>query len=380
MNQPGNEQRRLRRLARKSGPATPVYYLVSFTLVVVLDILLGSAYTVWLDGAPSRYASSPIYHHDLIENFSDPEHRYFTNSLGMRDASCREVHPAVAGERRLLFIGDSGTEAAALPYEETFAGRVSSALKGRGVEVLNAAMFSYSPVIYLNKLQYLLNVRRVEIHEVAVFLDISDIGDEAEVYEIRDGVVAIREGGPEAMGLTTEGWNRTWAALERHSVAARLLFLAVGRSGKWVTWAEHHPRTWTPERDPVMWRRVAWTIDPALLESVGRPGLELARQHLSELAQVLRERGIRMTLVVYPWPLQIDHRDLESVQVVFWREWAEAEGVDFLNLFPLFIDDQPPGQAYEKYFTPRDFHWNALGHRMVAEAFLQFRERHSAAR
>src|SRR5882757_4373215 len=57
----------------------------------------------------------PMYTHTFKPNFDGYDvwggsrYRFFTNSLGFRDASARSI-PLVADRKRIVFIGDSFTE------------------------------------------------------------------------------------------------------------------------------------------------------------------------------------------------------------------------------------------------------------------------------
>ena len=70
-----------------------------------------------------------------------------------------------------------------LDYEKTFVGLISNALK-KNYNVLNAGVTSYSPIIYWKKVEYLINIARLEFDELIVYLDLSDIQDEASIYKL----------------------------------------------------------------------------------------------------------------------------------------------------------------------------------------------------
>jgi hypothetical protein len=74
-----------------------------------------------------------------------------------------------------------------------------------------------------------------------------------------------------------------------------------------------------------------------MYEEYGMVGLEKSKEHLSSLASLLKNHGIKLTLAVYPWPDQIINHDLHSRHVAFWKAWAIENKVDFLNYFPDFI-------------------------------------------
>jgi hypothetical protein len=126
----------------------------------------------------------PVYSHSFAANFDGDDlwggHRYHirTNALGFKDAVNRDV-PLRSDRRRILFIGDSFTEGVALPYEQTFVGRFAAAFPD--VDVLNAGVSSYAPSVYFMKLKSLLDAG-LQFDEVIVYVDISDIQDEAIYY------------------------------------------------------------------------------------------------------------------------------------------------------------------------------------------------------
>ena len=126
----------------------------------------------------------PRYHHDLRKMSTFPSkwggvtYVTTTNSLGFKDRAKRRVSlSAAAGKKRILLMGDSFTEGVGYPYEKTFAGLLEERL-GTGYEILNAAVQSYSPMLYYRKVRYLLEKVGLEFDELYVFIDISDAQDE----------------------------------------------------------------------------------------------------------------------------------------------------------------------------------------------------------
>ena len=70
-------------------------------------------------------------------------------------------------------LGDSFLFGVGYDYPLTFAAIFSDAMARAGVEVLNAGVVSYSPIIHVRKLEHLLTGVGLEVDEVVVFLDIS---------------------------------------------------------------------------------------------------------------------------------------------------------------------------------------------------------------
>ncbi|MCW8140657.1 MAG: hypothetical protein KIT58_17290 [Planctomycetota bacterium] len=289
-------------------------------------------------------------HHAFVPGASVPDARwgsltfpFHVNSLGFRDTAPREVAPVTSG-RRVVFLGDSFTEGLGVRAEDTFVGKIAEAAGAHGVEVLNAGCSSYAPSIYLASARRML-ARGLRFERLVVCIDISDIDDEAHYYATNPEGRVVR---PKREGLARLG---NW--LRKHSLVYQVA--AFG---------------WSGSPPQVGQARGRWTIDEALLAAWGRAGLAQATARMTDLAALLREHGVALTVVVYPWPDQIVARDLDSLQVRHWRAWAEEHGARFVDLFGEFITDEPAEAVLAECFIPGDVHWNEAGHARIARGFL----------
>ena len=142
----------------EAHPKTTLFAFVLFSLLLV-DFLSAEFFI------PTNYNSyrcpSAWYHHDLLPMQSaksiwgQKEYKVFTNSLGFKDASCREVSlKSQKNKRRIVLMGDSFTEGIGMDWEDSFAGILSK--NNPDKEFLNAAVVSYSPKLYYLKTKYLL--------------------------------------------------------------------------------------------------------------------------------------------------------------------------------------------------------------------------------
>lgn len=295
-----------------------------------------------------------VYHHDLrpsktttdLAMWGRRNYALHTNSLGFKDASARDI-PLQRDGKRIVLIGDSFTEGVGVEFPLTFAGLLSRRWRDLDIEVLNAGVVTYSPAIYWKKCQYLIEKVGLRFDRLVVCLDVSDIYDDANYYEVVADRVVRR----------VEGFDETVKQfIHSNTIVINGLrdLVRVARSGP-------------PGPQQVLdIPRSAWTRDEHLWESYGRRGIECADRHLDHLFKLLRTHRIAMTLVVYPWPDQILHRERECVQVTHWREWCAKRGVDFIDAFPTFLDAGPAKQVLKDYFIPGDVHWNERGHKLMA--------------
>jgi hypothetical protein len=106
-------------------------------------------------------------------------------------------------------VGDSFTEGVGVPYEETFVG-LGSAFPN--LDVLNAGVSDYGPSVYYLKTKYLLDLG-LQVNEIIVYVDISDVADEAVSYRF-DANGNLHEGlnDPACPSPEGAGWNSPWWA------------------------------------------------------------------------------------------------------------------------------------------------------------------------
>ena len=349
--------------------------LIVVFVVLVSDFALTGLYHMQKYGTIHKFAdrrmlreASPIFHHTLKANGQQAEQKWghlssplYTNSLGFKDREIRRVSLASLNYR-FLFIGDSFTEGIGFEYEKTFVGLTDSALTTNHIEVLNAAVSSYSPVIYFKKVEYLLETVGLDFDHLIVFLDISDIEDEVRRYKMEDGRV---------VGLMSQTSKVKDFIYEYTGLMKNILTL--GRNIQKMMGPTHDDlRSEEERRYGTNQEKSLWTIDEKAFDEYGRDGLEKAQQHMDLLYQLLQRHKKEMTIAVYPWPDQIAHKDLNSRQVTFWQDWANKHSVAFFNFFPIFISpDADPQEVLSQNFIEGDVHWNEKGHEMIAQELLK---------
>ena len=164
----------------------PLLFTISVALFAVLAEL--GLRLFWTPAFISNYyMRDETYHHRArpkaigVQFLEDGTRIWIaTNSLGLRD---REYGPKEKGALRILVLGDSYTEAATSPLEQTstklLEQRLQQYLAGsrRRIEVINAGQISYSPL-----LEYLLLKNKLiglEPDLVLLNLDMTDVQDDA---------------------------------------------------------------------------------------------------------------------------------------------------------------------------------------------------------
>jgi len=375
-------------LQRRQSKIKLALFLVSLAFSAVAFIVFDYLYTAAIQrSAASRLVKTcrvldPVCHHALkpncaaIENWGTDRYDFFTNNLGFRDDRIREV-PRVDPRPRILMLGDSFSEGP-LAWHRTYVGRIAARFPQ--YDFLNGGVGLYSPSNFLNVTQMVL-AKGVDIDEVIVFIDMSNVQDEAALYRDIDASGSVTK-------IEQERWIVPWYAIWRFHIAKHLLLIdSIFNFFERVLVGHGHYYLEMNLVGNVFDReRAAWTyrkvneIDPypagyAPLGVEGGIAKEKAKMNL--LWQELATRSIAISIVVFPWPEQIAHDTKDSRQVRIWRDWCEGKCKRFISLFPAFLavkehcPRSQPGCWYEDLFFFGDVHYNAAGNALVADAVIK---------
>lgn len=347
--------------------------------VLVLDVFLTNIYNYRKKQTQREIIiDHPVYHLTFKKNSNNSGSYYgnqytlFTNSLGFKDKSSRKVQ-LKSQNHRILFIGDSFTEGQMLNYEDTFVGLIDLALGKKNIEVLNSSNVSYSPIIYWRKIKYLIENVGLQFNEVVVFIDISDVKEESQMYELSDDMsvklkTETRLYRPPRTKLTK---LKNFIFLNTTIIYSTLNFIhdslgfneEVEQSNSWSQFISSKN-----DLDK-------WTIDNDVYSAYGKEGIVLMKKYMNKLLKLLRDNKIDLTIAVYPWPSQIWYEDLNSIQVDIWKKWSKKNNVKFINYFPNFvvkgIDNVEKNKIFKKYYIPRNVHFNKEGNRIIANKFIE---------
>lgn len=330
-----------------------------FMMLVIFclcDLSLGTLYIRPIPGKQDAY-----YHHDLKKCFSKKEtfrkktYDFYTNSLGFKDNSKREVS-LKSNKYRILFIGDSFTEGVLVPYDKTFVGIIDAQLGRKDFEILNAAVVSYSPKLYYLKVKYLIEEKKLHFDELYVYIDISDIQDELQYESF----------------ISSKSWLKLWIIEIKTFLRQHSLIYNIIRDLNQEIAPPSLILKVLYKTSKQMYKEIGvWTNNPEVFKKYGQRGLDLAKKNMNLLYELCKKHGIKMTIAVYPWECQIRLRELSCMQVEIWKEFCDSRKISFINYFPDFITDEKPKEVINKYFIKNEFHWNEAGHALIAQKWTR---------
>ena len=316
--------------------------------------------------------SHPVYHHtfeaniDVVQdNGKFGKSKIFTNSLGFRDKEVRKIK-LNKDKHRIVFIGDSFTEGVLLNYENTFVGIIDKELSNYNIETLNAGVTSYNPSIYYTKTKYFID-KKFQFDELVVFIDISDVQDEALDYKIENSIVKLRKKKKPKKNIIDFLKKNFFVT---YSIANFIHDTFVPTVNKEDISYDEFIKFIVSDK----YKTDKWTIDKDLFKKY-EIGLERNLKHMKLLKKLCDDNNIKMTIAVYPWFSQIYHDDLDSLHVKIWSDFSKKNNINFINYFPYFfkknLNLEERIKIIKKYYIPFDIHFNSKGNERIAEVFLQ---------
>jgi len=308
-------------------------------LFIALDFIVGSLVLPPIYNIPNF-----LYHHDLSRNFEGKElwgnvrYKIITNSLGFKDNRKRLIE-LVTAKYRILFIGDSFTEGVGYSYDDTYVGIIDKELGRENFEILNAGVVTYSPKLYYEKIKYLVEKKGLKFDELYVYLDISDMTDDAKYENLvpyKNKLISFLIG--------------SHCFLKRHLITYRVYNSILYRSRILYRLFEDKQGAAIPDGD----NKYVYS-----------------ERNMNKLYDLCKANRIEMNIAVYPYPAQVREGITENEYVRFWKNFCADRNINFINYYPDFINEGKPDIVIDKYFLANDPHWNNQGQKKIAYKWLK---------
>lgn len=334
---------------------------------VIYDLATGS---LSYDRAPDLGLGvrSWTIHHEMKPGYDIPPVR--TNSFGLR--SPEVAVPKPAGTTRILLLGDSFTFGFKSAEQDAFARRLETRLRSeypaRSLEVVNAGVLSYCPL--LEYLQYRDHLHVLEADLVVLNFDMSDVQDHLEYSR---STVRASDGTPlfvsepslqRAPSSMPDLLSFQWLA--RHYRAARRRFESSTEGVPFVRDEDRY--IWALDNGPEMDAEVQSTLAP-----------------IDALARLLRHHNIPLLLATYPQPWQVaaDATPLGPIRTQYaigmntvhlndrafrkLETFAGDHGIKFVNATETFRKADNPAAL----FLQDDFHFSPRGNDLYAQVLAR---------
>ena len=322
---------------------------------VVFDLVAGA---LLLPRLPPKGLADPVIHHRLIPSsvseYRDPEFSYdqHVNSLGLRGPEVSRAKPA--GDYRILVLGDSFALGVGVADDESFAALLPTRLRavdGRRVQVLNAGVSSYAPI--LSYLQLTTELGDLGADLVVLALDVSDLLQE-HVY--RQVASFDSQGLPVSVAASTAPGKpslriREW--LFEHTYLTRLGLFLQRPAPELLAHTLANDATDRTQQ----WDAVFASID-ALRNAAVRIGADFVMTVHPWGHQVDDQEWIPGRWKFIPRDAEVSDRSLETI-----RARAATLNINLVDTVPAFREYSGDEQLYFSL----DMHFTTTGHRLFAD-------------
>ena len=337
-------------------------FLISIILLLAVDFFFG---TYLLKLTPKKINPTKnhnIYDHDLKQNFKAifewaPGETYFfcTDKNSFR-TFCNDQENN-SKEYDIAFIGDSFTEGVGLDYKNTFVGKITKELDD--LKIANLGVVSYSPSIYFSKLKYLID-NGYRFKKVVIYFDISDIYDDNNKYRLVDNKIYRKKS--VILSKIQKNLKSAFPFLAYSTKAIKNdFFTKIFKKQKVVNTCNY--LDYCHEKS-------SWTFNDKYFK---KKHIEKSLNYLEMTYEFLKEKNIKMSLGVYPWPAQIMHDEENSKVVKLMQKFCLNKCEYFFNNFPNFFKELKNNKRetiVSKYYIKNDVHYNSLGNQKLFENFM----------
>lgn len=354
-------------------------FLITFLFTLIIDFFFGKKILeitdkFWIKTefyGKIKRINHDIYHHGLkanvkMENVKGFEgyYTFCTDNHGFR-YKCD--HTERGKNFDYAFMGDSFTEGSSVSYEESFVGIFEKTTEKR---VANLGVVSYAPKIYLSKLNYYLE-KGYTFNHVIIPIDISDLYDDDVSYRLKKNYVVEDN--------FERGEKLKIRRFLRKNFPFTNFYLFVIKNLNEVGYNPDNISAEKPtfHKDALLKSKWTYSTDNIIdgywssVESAQKEMIET----MSKLYELLSKKNIPLSIVVYPWPQQLENDDKNSKQVLMWRKFCEKKCENFIDLFPFFFKEKEKNgflATYKKYYWWNDIHFNNEGNKEVAKEILKY--------
>ncbi len=285
--------------------------------------------------------------------------RLCTDSHGFRSDCSKQYSDNKSFD--IAFIGDSFTEPVGLEYEKSFVGIIANSLKNK--KIVNLASPSYSTSIYFAKINHLIK-EGFKFKEIIVFIDVSDLVDDALCYKLENEKVIRRN--------TYETCLKSQPDQKKFEVFFRENFYLSKEIFKFLNINSFN---FVPAH-VINNLRSSWTYnyDKDRLKYSYDEMSELMFKNMNNLYNLLASNDIDLSVAVYPWPGTLYNDQSNNLHFAMWKKFCEGKCKNFYDfMYPFFElkKTNTNNVIYKTFYFKNDVHFNSQGNKIIADFFLK---------
>ena len=288
-------------------------------------------------------------------------------------------------KKNILFIGDSFSDGVGLKFEDSYVGLISEKIKknNQDIEILNAAVQSYSPAIYLSKIYHLLERESIPITDIIIMVSGGDFHDDYFRYiDVDKNYIVIHE----------DQTNKYLIKLINFYKSQTLLYQFISR----VTPIKKIPilikSTFFNDQqnlDKIEKNKISneeilnmnflknkdfqYFYDDKIFNEWGKTAILKSINFLKRTIEITSKKNIKVTILYAKEPNLILKKPNQKVLNFILAEFKKLEQNN-VNFYYINKYDSKYEDKFEKYknlFYINDNHWNKKGNKLVSEEIFE---------
>ena len=312
-----------------------------------------------------------------------------TNDLGFRDD---DILPLDRDKLYSIVIGDSFVEGVGLEYKDTIVGILNQNLESDSFKFLNAGVASYSSYIYLKKIKQIINENNdLNIKDVIVFLDKSDISDD-EAYLNKP--LFFKNKYPKGKFIFQRKVDfykdlkdlSFWRFYTKQTVSGKIIKVITDKIENFFSnlkkrvliskklnknFFEVNNLEIKAIKSVNSTQRITNWYKNELWEKRGKKNIQFALDNIQELKIFLNKKNVNLIVVLYPWPFEIDDKEIREKYLEFIVPSLDEINVNKLVIYQDFLKGNIYENISENYLY-NDIHFNKNGNKIITNNLISF--------
>jgi len=330
-------------------------------------------------GTSRNYSLKSVkFHHEIAPNINVYEHwgknkyKVITNQLGMRIGN-NESYNIKSLKENIGFLGDSFVYGSGIDYENHFISLINK--NNKNYNYLNLGYVSYSPSIYYKKLKFLIEKKNINFKKIFIFVDHSDVQDEALFYREDDEGNIVRK-----WLSDNEIKKRNKKYIFKNYFKQNSFIFKFYENLNSPTISKKSKNCITDNsnknyKNYIDINRFGYGYNKDLTEEKWvKKGNKKIKYYLEKINKLSKENDFKIYIIYYPSALEvIDNINYNlSKHYIMLKNFSELYNSRFVNITNDFFIESNGKNNYLKYFIECDVHWNKNGHKIIADRLIKF--------
>ena len=336
-----------------------IIFLITISIYIIIDLFLGDFFLKKINKTYIEHqyrVANENYDYGFKTNYSTNSavwgNNYYifcSDSRGFK-FNCEDKEK---NSYKYAFIGDSFTEGIGLPFEKTFVGIFKNKIND---DVINLGVASYSPVIYLKKIQYFIEYG-LNFDHLILAIDLTDLEDDW----LRKNNKNFNQKNNISTKLVIKEKTKSFL-LNNFPITFFIL-----RKSNWYYKVNFKPDLILNHLDYKQ-NKASWSYLEKynLLENK----IKNITENVDKIYQLLKKNEITFSIMVYPHQASILYDKRNSRYYYLWKNYCENKCEYFIDAYTGFFDEangSSKEDVISKYFIPLDSHYNHAGNIRLAE-------------